>query len=141
MYSIIDIAQYLMSKDGYISQKKLQKLCYYIQAWHLAFKKKKLIDCSFEAWVHGPVCKELYQKRASLEPNERELPNEVKRFIDVIYNTYGRYTGNQLENITHSERPWKEARGNLQYWEPSNNIISDDSMQEYYEGIIRKSNE
>lgn len=25
-------------------------------------KKEKLIDCDFEAWIHGPVCPKLYQK-------------------------------------------------------------------------------
>lgn len=34
--------------------KKLQKLCYYAQAWAYALKGYRLEDTDYQAWVHGP---------------------------------------------------------------------------------------
>lgn len=34
---------------------KLQKLCYYSDAWYLAQTDDELFENHFEAWVHGPV--------------------------------------------------------------------------------------
>ena len=59
MFTIFDIANWFLSKEG-MTHKKLQKLCYYAQAWYLALYKNKLIDGYFEAWVHGPVNSSLY---------------------------------------------------------------------------------
>lgn len=39
MYSIFQIADWILNKKA-IRLKKLQKICYYAQAWNLALKKK-----------------------------------------------------------------------------------------------------
>lgn len=41
---------------------KLQKLCYYSDAWYLAQTDDELFENHFEAWVHGPVDPEWYKK-------------------------------------------------------------------------------
>lgn len=41
---------------------KLQKLLYYLQAWALGINKERFLNSSFEAWVHGPVCRTLYDR-------------------------------------------------------------------------------
>ena len=41
-------------------------------------------------------------------------------------------TGQELSNLTHSERPWLEARENTPIGEKSTAIISKDVMQDYY---------
>jgi uncharacterized phage-associated protein len=42
-----------------ISNLKLQKLCYYAQAWSLALRGKPLFPERIEAWAQGPVVPEL----------------------------------------------------------------------------------
>ena len=44
-----------------MTNKKLQKLCYYAKAWHLSLCDENIINEDFEAWIHGPVCPQLYQ--------------------------------------------------------------------------------
>ena len=61
MYRIFDIANWFLKKES-MDQKKVQKLCYYAQAWSLALFNKPIIDCKFEAWAHGPVCSELWNE-------------------------------------------------------------------------------
>ena len=60
MSDIRKVAQYFLSKES-MSHKKLQKLCYYAQAWYLANYGKPLMPNRFEAWVHGPVSPDLYR--------------------------------------------------------------------------------
>ena len=63
MVNIVDVAAYILGEiGGEISTMKLQKLCYYSQAWTLVWSGKELFNEDFEAWVNGPVCKELFKK-------------------------------------------------------------------------------
>jgi len=39
---------------------KLQKLCYYAQAWHMVWEDETLFDEDFQAWANEPVCRSLY---------------------------------------------------------------------------------
>ena len=64
MVSVFDVASWFLSKEK-MTHKKLQKLCYYAQAWSYAICPEPISDAKFEAWVHGPVCHELYNKYKS----------------------------------------------------------------------------
>lgn len=139
MLSIFDVAKYILDKVlPNMSHKKLQKLCYYVQAWALAVRGSRFMDCEFQAWVHGPVCKELYDCCKYGINNVYEIPQlyeidaDDAHFIDVVLGMYGDLTGAELELLTHSEPPWMEARGGLRYWESSSSIISEDLMASYY---------
>ena len=122
-----------------MTHKKLQKLCYYAKAWYLAIYGGNLIDESFEAWVHGAVQPELYQKYRTYGfgeiPKEMDLssiPEEFLSFAKEVYNAYGHLSGDDLERANHSEKPWLEARGNCKPWENCNNVISEVTMRDYY---------
>ncbi|TOQ55495.1 hypothetical protein CGG93_24970, partial [Vibrio parahaemolyticus] len=69
MIKINDLADYIITKlsEGgeSLNNLKLQKLTYYCDAWHLAFYDEKLVDTNFQAWIHGPVCRELYDRFSS----------------------------------------------------------------------------
>lgn len=149
--SIFDVADTFLYFEP-MTHKKLQKLCYYAQAWFLALHKVPLINSYFEAWIHGPVCPELYYeyKRYGMNPIDKKtsIPESinknlyVKSFIELIYNTYGRLSAEQLEFLSHSEEPWKRARYGLEDWEPSHAIISNESMMSYYhEKAVKVKNE
>ena len=57
---VYDVAQYILNSiGGEISAMKLQKLCYYSQAWTLAWDDKELFPEEFLRWDNGPVCREL----------------------------------------------------------------------------------
>lgn len=45
-----------------MSNKKLQKLAYYVYAWHVTIYGTGIADMNFEAWEHGPVCRTLYNR-------------------------------------------------------------------------------
>jgi uncharacterized phage-associated protein len=128
------------------SQKKLQKLCYYAQAWYLTFFKKLLINDTFQAWVHGPVNEKLWRKTTGFGYNKinlndlkvkynSDLPVEITDFLGDIYFTYGEYDGDALERQTHDEEPWIKARKGLKESEPTDRIISNEDMIKYYSSV------
>lgn len=47
MATVFDVAQYILEKTGKISTMKLQKLCYYSQAWALAWTEDPLFLSHF----------------------------------------------------------------------------------------------
>lgn len=141
MASVFDVAKYILSKTGKISTWKLQKLCYYSQAWELAWTGNSLFDEDFEAWANGPVCPELFHKHqgrflVGYEDinigNPEKLDDEQKETIDIIIRDYGDMEPYQLREQTHGEAPWKNARGNCKEGEYCNAVITKESMGEYY---------
>ncbi|MGB0788637.1 MAG: Panacea domain-containing protein [Marinirhabdus sp.] len=147
------ITKYVNSKGVDVSPKKLQKLVYYVEAWHLVHFKSELIEENFEAWVHGPVVPELYQNLKQFGYNDIQILNDEldsaeKRIqkiakenninedqLDLIYsvlNKYGTLSSFELEMLTHSEEPWIEARKGLPPHERCTNVIPKNRMKEYY---------
>lgn len=145
-YDINTVANWFLNKTS-MPHKKLQKLCYYAEAWHQALYNSPLLkNCHFEAWVHGPVCPALYEQYKSYGwvdipkiSNKPVIDNETDEFLEIVYATYGEFSGHQLENITHDEAPWKEARRGLDECEPSNNIINPETMRRYYYSVYENS--
>ena len=126
-----------------MTNKKLQKLCYYAKAWYLALYDRNLISEQFQAWVHGAVQPALYQKYKDYGYNEipkflhpEILPEEFVSFSKEVYEAYGHLSGDQLEHLNHQEAPWINARGECEPWENSSNEISEDDMKQFYRKMI-----
>lgn len=142
MYQIFEVAKAILNVEG-VTHKKLQKLCYYAQGWHLGLTGKKLFDENLEAWVHGPVCPILYDKYKIYGYNiipkeENNVDNELLKFVEQICRIYKNLDGDDLEAKTHREMPWKKARGNLEDWEPSDNIINIKDIENFFKEQYNK---
>lgn len=125
---------------------KLQKLVYYAQAWNLAIKNRPLFTGRFQAWVHGPVSRELYDRfaatkslyspvlesdvRVGFDPNS--VNPEDRAHINVVLEVYAEFSGSQLEEMTHQEDPWMAARIGFEPGQRCENEIDEDLMREYY---------
>ncbi|MBO5142951.1 MAG: DUF4065 domain-containing protein [Clostridia bacterium] len=148
--TVFDVANFFSAKEE-MSRKKLQKLVYYAYAWFLALNNEdkdnisvRLFEgCEFQAWVHGPVCPQLYHHYSNnygIVPRyEGELSSlingELRKFLDTIYETFGKYTGDELETMTHLEAPWQNARDALPPYVASKKVISETDMFVYYNSI------
>jgi uncharacterized phage-associated protein len=136
-----------------ISVLKAQKLLYYVQSWHIVFNDRKpLFDDDFQAWVHGPVCtnvfsyhkytlkKTMYDDIRHEEIHARDfssVTSEIADHVGSILETYGKFSGAQLEALTHREKPWLDARKGLKPFEPSSNPISKESIYDFYSKMVR----
>lgn len=152
-----DVAKYVIARydnvGDLVTNKKLQKILYYIKAWGLVYFKDGVIDEPFEAWIHGPVCRPVYQeyKRFKYNPIEidykglssslyiNKFRNEQKGedkdkvdLIDAVFQKYGKLTSLELELLTHSEYPWIEARYGLSPIETGDKVIKDATMYDFY---------
>lgn len=142
--SVLHAAKYILHELGETTCMKLEKLCYYAQAWSLAWDDVPLFDEDFEAWANGPVCPELYARHKGMflikdgffkDIEDWEwLPREIETFSAVL-ESYAGMEPHWLSDLTHQELPWKAARSGVPDGDPSRNIITKESMQMYYSGI------
>ena len=143
---VLLVADYLLLKakqEGKnVTNKKLQKLLYYTQAWSLALKDKKVFDDKIEAWIHGPAIKKVYleYQKFGASPITKEvsddvatlIPEDLRSIIDEVWGVYSGFDANYLEYLTHSEKPWQDARAGLEPHISSENEITPESMKEFY---------
>lgn len=58
---MFDVAEYILASHGEMTAMKLHKLCYYAQAWHLAWDGAALFEEESQAWANGPVVPALFE--------------------------------------------------------------------------------
>lgn len=147
MYKVNDVINFFLSRAS-MSPKKLQKMLYYAYSWTLALLNEsaedihfRLFNERFEAWVHGPVIPEVYAEHKTYgwmdidkidSNNDSVFQSDVLDILNQVWDVYGEYTGNELEEISHKERPWRVARSNLPAYEICRERISDQEIFKYY---------
>lgn len=136
---------YLFRELEEVTPLMLQKLLYFIQGIHLAFYGTSVFPEDCEAWVHGPVYREVYDlfrdfkynpiedvRFSVLNDTNVELSTDEKRVMDLVINTFGMYGGKVLERITHNEEPWTKARRGYGDGIYSDERITKESIQQYF---------
>lgn len=140
MYSAVTVAKYVIfrcHKDEYtISNLKLQKLLYFVQAEFLVDKNEPCFGEKIEAWDFGPVVPEVYQRfkiygSANIPFFEGivsfSISEKDKRIIDEIIKECAKYSAASLVEITHNQSPWKEA-----YRRYQNAEITQESIKRFF---------
>jgi uncharacterized phage-associated protein len=116
MVSAIQIAAYIceQARPYGFSNVKLQKLVYFADAWSLGWTGRPLTLDRFEAWVNGPVERELWKtQRYSILPSyDGSLSEEARNIIDSVFAAYGDKPEPELVKLSHEEA-WIEARAGL----------------------------
>lgn len=136
---------YIFERMEEVTPLALQKLLYYIQGIYMVMFDTPLYKEDCMAWTHGPVYEEVYDlfkdfKYNPIEDNRfaifkdrfEELNEQEKKVIDLVIDTFGKYSGKVLESITHEELPWKNARVGYEASEPSREIISKEEIKDYF---------
>ena len=112
---------------------------------------RPLFPGTCEAWVHGPVYRNVYNlfrdfkynpieddRFAPLKDGVFPLEPAAKAVVDRILNTFGMYSGKTLERITHKEDPWINARKGFLPDESSQTEITLDEMKKYFDQVNQK---
>ncbi len=126
-----------------MSDEKLQKLSYYAVAWGWALFNRSIIsDDHFEAWVRGPVSPKLSSEYKDYGWNpipQVEAPTDISQdlenLLESVWTTYGDKSANELEALTHTESPWKNAYGSAPSDKKLSTKISSDDMHKFYLSI------
>jgi len=66
------------------------------------------------------------------------LSENERMVIDLVMKTFGKYSGKVLEMITHSEKPWQDAREGYHTTERSNVVIPKEDIKLYFEEVSEK---
>ena len=135
------VINYLLCKCEDVTPLALQKILYYIQGFYYAFMGEFLLNEDCEAWVHGPVYRDIYNRYSyyRFDPivihdicDGSALTVSEKSVIDSIIKNLGCYSGKTLESFTHSETPWIRTRGDLMNNAASNRLISKNLIGDYF---------
>jgi len=150
--NIYRISKHIIANMEDITPLALQKILYYIEGFSLALLDKSILSTSCEAWVHGPVYREIYDRFCyyqyhpidKLEFQEYEVlenfsEQEIK-LIDEVMKSFGCYSGKVLENMTHLTTPWIKARENRGADERSDQLIDQKEIQYFFKEICKNYN-
>lgn len=160
MYHVLDVCRHVINysneNDYGISNLKLQKVLYFIQAYFLTetTAQEPCFGEKIEAWDFGPVVPEAYHEykqygsgdiptitsyfefdRDNIWDSKRvefyddEISLSDKELIDRVVDKFSEYSATDLVTLTHKQSPWINA-----YVPHQNNEISLDSIREYFNG-------
>lgn len=139
--SVFDVAAYVLKKQGSMTHMKLQKLVYYCQAWSLVWDEAPMFSETIEAWANGPVVPPLFRQLkgcfqvdlANLTTaGEVSMTAQQRETADSVLEFYGTYGSQWLSDLTHMERPWKDAREGMKTGERGSKPITHAAMADYY---------
>ena len=114
-------SDYILKHYGPMSHLKLQKLIFYCDAYCLAYFDKELVTDQFEAWVHGPVSRKVYnslkdksilysdliyskKEGEDVDVEFGKLTQDQQDLILSVLGDLSKWTGIELEAATHKER-------------------------------------
>lgn len=158
VYSVLDVSRHIINyseeKDYGVSNLKLQKLLYFVQAYFM-LEKKDHTPCfheKIETWDFGPVVPEAYQEWTKygscdipliesymvidrdniwnsyrVQYHDDIIDKDDKKLIDRVIDRFADYTATDLVSLTLCQRPWMEA-----YVEGQNNEITTDAIRRYF---------
>lgn len=123
-YSALEIAKYVINHEHKehreITNLRLQKLLYFVQAKILVETGKPCFDDEMEAWEYGPVVPVVYNEYkgyGNLPIIEKQNVSEkiadiIQGYMSEILNYFSDTPTFELVQITHGQTPWIEAKKN-----------------------------
>ena len=146
-------SDYILKHYGPMSHLKIQKLIFYCDAYCLAYFDKELVTDQFEAWVHGPVSRKVYnslkdksilysdliyskKEGEDVDVEFGKLTQDQQDLILSVLGDLSKWTGIELEAATHKEKPWLEARKGYSEADKCNELISKDTTRLFYKTEI-----
>ena len=124
MENIFNICNYIIksenNKGRAVTNLRLQKLLYFIQAYSLKALDAPCFAESIEAWQYGPVVPSVYSAykfygsigisiAPEIDIESLICSSGVRKVIDTILQDAENMSTGELINITHSQRPWIDA--------------------------------
>ena len=145
----VDVAASILHLSGFVTTMKLQKMVFYAQVEHLHLLEVPFFTDRIEAWIHGPVIPELFQHhRGKFLLNSTDLDHvgdskklsvQQREIVKSISGKFADWTGEDLRERVHSEKPWKNARRGLLPREPGSIENTKDAIREFYShGVVRR---
>ena len=140
MYDVQMIARYIINrcdeKKMPISNQKLQKILYYIQAEFLVNLDKPCFSEEIQAWHLGPVVPDVYKHYRSygatnIPGGQKDegfelISRQDKEHLNTIIDNTAKYSASILTEITRRQSPWKCA------YKVNDCVIPQSVVKEYF---------
>jgi uncharacterized phage-associated protein len=107
---------------GALHPKKLQKLLYFVQLYHLGLYQKPAFTDTLKAWRDGPVVPGVryeYMSPMSLDVTSIKNPDHIRvvirskpsiyECVTKVIEDFGGFSWHELADFTHGQRPWLDA--------------------------------
>jgi uncharacterized phage-associated protein len=141
MAHVFDVARYILERQDPVTTLKLQKLVYYVQAWASA-NAEPLFNDTIKAWAQGPVVPALWHEHrrrrqvaaADVTVHGRGLTDQDRAHIDGVLAHYGNLPPRYLSELTHFERPWRDARADGEQRDQDSPAITVAALHSFYSG-------
>lgn len=152
VYDVLNICRYIINYSDGVSNLKLQKLLYFIQAYFLITKGEPCFYDDIEAWDFGPVipkayceykqfgCGDIPSIKSFIQIDENNIwdskrilyddsviEKDDKKRINAVVDLFADYSATNLVELTHKQAPWTNA-----YVPHMNNVITLSSIKEYF---------
>lgn len=146
---IDSVIGYLLNQCEDITPLSLQKALYYVQGFYYAFYHTFIFNEDCEAWVHGPVYRDIYFRYRDYHFDTINSPEDFdvsvfssseKAILDSVVRNLCCYSGKVLEEFTHAENPWLQTRGDLPVDVGTDKAISKDLIGAYFSTVKEKYN-
>lgn len=76
-----------------------------------------------------------WNKIAAPVKEAHAFDEKMTNLLESVWATYGDKSGNELEALTHTEAPWQAARIGLHPDDACHNVISPQTMRQFYLSI------
>lgn len=152
IYNVLDVCYYNImysnDKDYGVSNLKLQKLLYFIQAWFLINIGNPCFHEKLRACNFGVIVPEAYQefgcygsmdipsvkrrfedgnwKLYSIDYAKNLIHTKDKKLINQVIDKFAEYSATDLLNLIHNQKPWIDA------YHSSNNEITSEVLLDYF---------
>ena len=129
MYNAIDVAKYFVNLNKEFTELQIQKLVYYSYVWYIVKfndNKNNIVNKLFDerprAWKYGPVFISIYEQmkfcdkslvcKAYLKADDvnTKFDDKAEMILSLVYEFYGKYSGNRLSDMTRYEYPYKNTK-------------------------------
>ncbi len=130
-YNVLDIACFIINKHNElypqigITNIRLQKLLYFVQAYFIIKYKEICFSEKIVAYPSGPVVIEVYEEfkkygRTNIQTVtsygvfdipffENVIDTNDRELITYVINMFSDYSDSTLVDITHCQTPWKNS--------------------------------
>lgn len=137
-YNATEVAEYIIErcnqKHESISNLKLQKILYFVQAQFIVKYGTPCFENIMQAWDHGPVVPAVYHEYRgygntnipSYGDKRFHFEQDEQQTLDVTIDRASEYTASQLVEIARNQRPWMDA------YEEADRIITSESIRKFF---------
>lgn len=136
-----------------LTHLQLQKLCYFAEAFYLAYNDEPLTGEPFMAYIHGPVSKKLWDRLEKYETRDLckemspligtgdefdfhykkpELQDDVQTHLDLMIKHFWDIRTHEIECLVLEHLPWKIARGDSWPLDHCETVIDPKDMRDFY---------